>query len=31
MGLNAIAVHIPQETYRRVARQARKMGKAHDF
>ena len=30
MGLNTIAVHIPQETYRRVARQARKMGKAPD-
>ncbi len=30
MGLNTTAVHIPQETYRRVAQQARKMGKAPD-
>jgi hypothetical protein len=30
MGLNTIAVHLPQEIYRRVARQAGKMGKAPD-
>ena len=30
MGLNTMAVHIPQETYRRVARQARKLGKTSD-
>ncbi len=30
MGLNTRAVYIPQETYRRVAQQARKMGKAPD-
>ncbi len=28
MGPNTMTIHIPQETYRRVARQARKMGKA---
>lgn len=30
MGLNAMAVHIPPDIYRRVVRQARKMGKAPD-
>ena len=30
MGSNTMAVYIPQETYRRVAQQARKMGKAPD-
>jgi predicted DNA-binding protein len=28
MGLNTMAVHIPQETYRRVAKRARETGKA---
>ncbi len=30
MGLDTMTIYIPQETYRRVARQARKMGKAPD-
>ena len=30
MGLNTMTIDIPQETYRRVARQARKVGKAPD-
>ena len=30
MGLDTMAVHIPQEIYRRIAKQARQMGKAPD-
>ena len=30
MGIDTMAVHIPQEIYRRIAKQARQMGKAPD-